>query len=102
MSDTFQDVTEAATISGILLGAPDYLDRDEQLDIALRHIADLHEEIARLTKASDLVRSRTYESFFPILTTAFIYFAVAWLLALALERFGRRFDPACVRKGASA
>ena len=55
-----------------------------------------------LTKASDLVRSRTYESFFPILTTAFIYFAVAWLLALALERFGRRFDPACVRKGASA
>ena len=53
MSDTFQDVTEAATISGILLGAPDYLDRDEQLDIALRHIADLHEEIARLTKAAD-------------------------------------------------
>ena len=55
-----------------------------------------------LTKASDLVRSRTYESFFPILTTAFIYFAVAWLLALALERFGRRFDPVCGRKEVSA
>ena len=55
-----------------------------------------------LTKASDLVRSRTYESFFPILTTAFIYFAVAWLLAFALERFGRRFDPARGRKGGAA
>ena len=42
-----------------------------------------------LTKASDLVRSRTYESFFPILTTAFVYFAVAWLLAKLLERIGK-------------
>ena len=55
-----------------------------------------------LTKASDLVRSRTYESFFPILTTAFIYFAVAWLLAFALERFGRRFDPARGRREVAA
>ena len=47
-----------------------------------------------LTKASDLIRSRTYESFFPILTTAFIYFAVSWLLAVVLERLGRRLDPA--------
>ena len=47
-----------------------------------------------LTKASDLVRSRTYESFFPILTTAFIYFVAAWLLAKALDRLGRRLDPA--------
>ena len=47
-----------------------------------------------LTKASDLVRSRTYESFFPILTTAFIYFVAAWVLAKALDRLGRRLDPA--------
>ena len=47
-----------------------------------------------LTKASDLVRSRTYESFFPILTTAFVYFAVAALLAWALDRLGHRLDPA--------
>lgn len=47
-----------------------------------------------LTKASDLIRSRTYESFFPILTTAFIYFVASWLLAAALERLGRRLDPA--------
>ena len=55
-----------------------------------------------LTKASDLVRSRTYESFFPILTTAFIYFAASWLLAKALDKVGRRLDPAVrrARKGA--
>jgi len=54
--------------------------------------------ISDLTKASDLVRSRTYESFFPILTTAFIYFVAAWLLAVALDRIGRRLDPAHGRK----
>ena len=60
--------------------------------------------IGDLTKASDLVRSRTYESFFPIITTAFIYFVAAWLLAFALERIGHRLDPAFARnrKGARA
>ena len=53
--------------------------------------------IGDLTKASDLVRSRTYESFFPIITTAFIYFVASWLLAFALERAGRRLDPAFSR-----
>ena len=55
--------------------------------------------IGDLTKASDLVRSRTYESFFPIITTAFIYFVASWILAFALERAGRRLDPAFGRKG---
>ena len=50
--------------------------------------------IADLTKASDRVRSRTYESFFPIITTAFIYFVASWLLAVALERIGRRLERA--------
>ena len=54
--------------------------------------------IGDLTKASDLVRSRTYESFFPIITTAFIYFVASWLLAFALERLGRRLDPAFGRR----
>ena len=48
--------------------------------------------IGDLTKASDLVRSRTYESFFPIITTALIYFVASWSLAFALERAGRRLD----------
>ena len=54
--------------------------------------------IGDLTKASDLVRSRTYESFFPIITTALVYFVASWILALALERLGRRLDPAFGRK----
>ena len=58
--------------------------------------------IGDLTKASDLVRSRTYESFFPIITTAFIYFVASWLLAFALERAGRRLDPAFGRNGKGA
>lgn len=60
--------------------------------------------ICDLTKASDLVRSRTYESFFPIITTAFVYFVASWLLALALERFGRWLDPGYRRgrKGGAA
>ena len=58
--------------------------------------------IGDLTKASDLVRSRTYESFFPIITTAFIYFVASWLLAFALERLGRRLDPAASRRKGGA
>ena len=53
--------------------------------------------IADLTKASDLIRSRTYESFFPIVTTAFIYFVVSWFLAFTLDRLGRRFTPVSTR-----
>ena len=55
--------------------------------------------ISDLTKASDLIRSRTYESFFPIITTAVIYFLASWALAAMLERAGRRLDPAARRKG---
>ena len=58
--------------------------------------------IGDLTKASDLVRSRTYESFFPIITTAFVYFVASWALAFALERLGRRLDPASGRKRGAA
>lgn len=49
--------------------------------------------IIDLTKASDLIRSRTYEAFFPILTTAFIYFVVSYLLARLLECFTRIDKP---------
>ena len=43
-----------------------------------------------LTKASDLIRSRTYEAFFPILTTAFIYFVLSWLIAEGINKIGER------------
>ncbi|WP_309133838.1 glycosyltransferase family 4 protein [Cellulomonas sp.] len=48
----FAEVEAAAGRSGELYGAPDFLDRDKQLDIALEHISTLHEEIARLTRSA--------------------------------------------------
>ena len=59
--------------------------------------------IGDLTKASDLVRSRTYESFFPIITTAFVYFVASWLLARMLEGLGRSLEPSpdCQTEGLS-
>ena len=49
--------------------------------------------IQDLTRASDIIRSRTYEAFFPLITTALIYFATAWLLTLLLDRVEFKVDP---------
>jgi len=46
-----------------------------------------------LTKVSDIVRSRTYEAFFPLIASALIYFAIAWLLTLMVQRVRLRSDP---------
>jgi len=39
-----------------------------------------------LTKASDIIRSRTFDAFFPLIFVAILYFVIAWLLTLGLER----------------
>ena len=49
--------------------------------------------IADLTKMSDIIRSRTYEAFFPLIATALIYFLLAWLLSLLLGMLLKRIDP---------
>jgi polar amino acid transport system substrate-binding protein len=46
-----------------------------------------------LTKASDIIRSRTYEAFFPLVTTAIIYFIIAWVLTRVLTAIQRRLEP---------
>lgn len=46
-----------------------------------------------LTKVGDIVRSRTYEAFFPLIATAVIYFLLAWLLAAIVGHIEFRFDP---------
>ena len=51
-----------------------------------------------LTKASDIIRSRTYEAFFPLVTTAIIYFVIAWLLTRVLTAIQKRIDPKNRRK----
>ncbi|MGN0595855.1 MAG: ABC transporter substrate-binding protein/permease [Ruminiclostridium sp.] len=49
--------------------------------------------IQDLTKASDIIRSRTYEAFFPLITTAVIYFAVTYLFIVLLNALERKIDP---------
>lgn len=38
-----------------------------------------------MTRASDLIRSRTFDAFFPLLLVALIYFLIAWLIGLLLK-----------------
>jgi len=47
-----------------------------------------------LTKVSDIIRSRTFEAFFPLISTALIYFVIAALLISVLKLAERRIDPA--------
>lgn len=46
-----------------------------------------------LTKASDIIRSRTFDAFFPLVMVAILYFAVSWFLMQGLEYLERRTDP---------
>lgn len=38
--------------------------------------------VMEMTRASDLIRSRTFDAFFPLIVTAAIYFLIAWLIGL--------------------
>ena len=49
--------------------------------------------IRDLTRAADIIRSRTYEAFFPLLVTAVLYFVLAWVLTLALDRIEITVNP---------
>lgn len=49
--------------------------------------------IQDLTKMSDIIRSRTYEAFFPLITTAIIYFAITYLFVLILNAIELNIDP---------
>ncbi|MCR4558276.1 MAG: ABC transporter permease subunit [Saccharofermentans sp.] len=49
--------------------------------------------IQDLTKMSDIIRSRTYEAFFPLIATAIIYFILAWIISLILNLVLKKIDP---------
>lgn len=49
--------------------------------------------ISDLTRMSDLIRSRTYEAFFPLISTALIYLLVCCLLVRLLRWAELRVDP---------
>jgi polar amino acid transport system substrate-binding protein len=56
-----------------------------------------------LTKASDIIRSRTFDAFFPLVMVAILYFLISWLLMQSLDYLERKTDPKSKRtKVASA
>ncbi len=46
-----------------------------------------------LTKMGDIVRSRTYEAFFPLIAVTIIYFALEGLIGFAVSRIGVNLNP---------
>ena len=46
-----------------------------------------------LTKASDIIRSRTFDAFFPLVMVAVLYFLMSWFLTQSLEYLERVTDP---------
>ena len=51
-----------------------------------------------LTKISDIVRSRTYEAFFPLIVSAALYFAIAMLVTAIIKRIEINIDPRSRKK----
>ncbi len=49
--------------------------------------------IQDLTKMSDIIRSRTYEAFFPLIVTAIIYFILAWIISIILKYVLKAVSP---------
>ena len=55
-----------------------------------------------LTKAGDIIRSRTFDAFFPLIMVAVLYFLMASLLMQALDYVERMTDPRLRRRKAVA
>jgi polar amino acid transport system substrate-binding protein len=45
-----------------------------------------------LTKAGDLIRSRTFDAFFPLVMIAVLYFLLAWLVIKLIDLIEQRTD----------
>ena len=41
-----------------------------------------------LTKVGDIIRSRTFDAFFPLVMVAILYFVLSWIFATALDFIG--------------
>lgn len=55
-----------------------------------------------LTRASDIIRSRTFDAFFPLVMVAVLYFLISWGLMQLLDMLERRTDPKHKRARAAA
>ena len=54
-----------------------------------------------LTKASDIIRSRTFDAFFPLVMVAILYFVIAWIMMQLLENLERATSPKYKRQKAA-
>ena len=52
-----------------------------------------------LSKMGDIVRSRTYEAFFPLIAVTVIYFLLEGLLGFLVSRISASFNPKRRRPG---
>ena len=43
-----------------------------------------------LTKVGDIIRSRTFEAFFPLIMVAVLYFVLSWIFATVLDFIGKK------------
>ena len=55
--------------------------------------------IMDLTKASDIIRNRTYEAFFPLIITAIIYFIICYLIGKNLDLIYKKVNPRKFARG---
>ena len=46
-----------------------------------------------LTKMGDIVRSRTYEAFFPLIAITVIYFVLEWLIGIIVSHMELKYNP---------
>ncbi|MDO4756084.1 MAG: ABC transporter substrate-binding protein/permease, partial [Parabacteroides sp.] len=46
-----------------------------------------------LTKMSDIIRSRTFDAFFPLIMVAILYFILAWIFGKALDMLNPKHQP---------
>ena len=53
-----------------------------------------------LTKAGDIIRSRTFDAFFPLIMVAILYFLISWALLQTLDYLERVTDPKYKRRKA--
>ena len=45
-----------------------------------------------LTKSSDIIRNRTYEAFFPLIFTAFVYFVICKIVSYLLDTIYKKIN----------
>ncbi len=54
--------------------------------------------VIELTKATDIIRNRTYEAFFPLIFTALIYFIICYAFCKLLDLVYKKINPRVVKK----